>query len=271
MTGLAYPAVSPIIFSIGSFSLRWYSMAYLIGILFGWWLMGRRIKKYDIPLTAKQLEDAVFYITLGIILGGRLGYVLFYGQGVYWREPWRVFEIWQGGMSFHGGIIGVIVALWLFSRRAKLPMLKLTDLLAPVVPLGIFLGRLANFVNDELWGRVTDVAWAVRFPRGGYVPRHPSQIYEACLEGILLFTVLNVLWQVKWCRERTGFLSAIFLLGYAACRAFVEQFREPDKQIGFLWGGLTMGQCLSIPVVALGIWLLYRAVRRRPAANSAQS
>ena len=263
MTGLAYPAISPVIFSLGFFELRWYSMAYLVGILVGWWLAARRVKKYDLGLSRSNLEDAAFYVTLGIILGGRLGYVLFYGQGQYWANPWQIFAIWQGGMSFHGGIVGVIIALWYFARTIKYPFLKLTDLVAPVVPIGIFLGRLANFANDELWGRVTDVAWAVRFPRGGYVPRHPSQIYEACLEGVLLFVVLNLLWPKKWCREHTGFISGLFLLMYALCRTIVEQFREPDAQIGFLPGHITLGQCLSAPIIVLGVYLICRAFRQK--------
>lgn len=263
MTGLAYPALSPIIFSIGPLAVRWYSLAYLVGILAGWWLAAGRVKKYALPLSSKQVEDAAFYVTLGIILGGRLGYVLFYGTAQYLTNPWEILAIWHGGMSFHGGIIGVILALYLFARRAKIPYLQLTDLVAPVVPIGIFLGRLANFANDELWGRVTDVAWAVRFPRGGYVPRHPSQIYEACLEGIGLFIVLNLMYKSKLCRERIGLVSAVFLLGYALCRALIEQFREPDAQIGFLWGGLTMGQCLSLPVIALGVFLLWYSLKRK--------
>lgn len=266
MTGLAYPAISPIIFSWGFFELRWYSMAYLIGILAGWWLAYVRVKKYQLGLNKQNVEDLAFYVTLGIILGGRLGYVLFYGNGQYLAHPWQIFAIWQGGMSFHGGIIGVILALWYFSHKIKYPFLGLTDLVAPVVPIGIFLGRLANFANDELWGRVTDVAWAVRFPRGGYLPRHPSQIYEACLEGIVLFIVLNLLWTNKWCRERIGFVSGAFLLGYAACRSFVEQFREPDAQIGFLFGHITMGQCLSAPIVVLGIYLIWHACRHGESA-----
>ena len=259
MTGLAYPEISPIIFQIGPFALRWYSMAYLIGILFGWWLAARRIKKYSIPLSKNNLEDIVFYFTLGVILGGRLGYVIAYGNGSFLENPLEIFAIWHGGMSFHGGILGVAIALYLAAKRLHFPFLQLTDLAAPLVPLGIFLGRLANFVNDELWGRVTDVAWAIRFPRGGYLPRHPSQLYEACLEGIALFIILNLLWQSKWCRERRGFISGCFLLGYAFFRTVLEQFREPDAQIGFLWGGLTMGQMLSIPAVLGGIYLLFRA------------
>lgn len=261
MTGLAYPAISPIVFSLGFFELRWYSLAYLVGIISGWWLVSCRNKKYDLGFSRQNLEDVAFYVTLGIILGGRLGYVFFYGDGAYLAQPWQILAIWHGGMSFHGGIIGVIIAIALLARKLKFSFLKLTDMVAPVVPIGIFLGRLANFVNDELWGRVTDVSWAVRFPRGGYLPRHPSQIYEACLEGILLFVVLNLMWRSKWCRERVGFISGMFLLLYAACRAFVEQFREPDAQIGFLFGHVTMGQCLSVPVVLLGMYLIWRALK----------
>ena len=258
MTGLAYPEISPIIFSIGPVDIRWYSMAYLLGILFGWWLAASRVKKYDLGLTKTNCEDIAFAVTLGIILGGRIGYILFYGAGQYLKNPLEIFAVWHGGMSFHGGIFGVIVALFISSRLIKYPFLKLTDLVAPVVPIGIFLGRLANFINDELWGRVTDVAWAVRFPRGGFLPRHPSQIYEACLEGIGLFIILNLLWRNKWCREHDGVISAAFLLGYAGFRAFSEQFREPDAQLGFLWGGLTMGQLLSVPIVLIGLYLLFR-------------
>ena len=265
MTGLAYPEISPIIFSIGPLSVRWYSMAYLAGILIGWWLVSRRVKKYDIGLSRENLEDLVFYVTLGIILGGRLGYILFYGQGVYFENPLEVFAIWHGGMSFHGGIIGVIIALLLAARKLKFPFLKITDLVASVTPIGIFLGRLANFVNDELWGRVTNVSWAVRFPNGGYLPRHPSQLYEACLEGIFLFAVLNYLWRFKFCRDNEGVISGVFLLGYALVRMMSEQFREPDAQIGFLWFGITMGQLLSIPAVLLGGYLLIRPMFHKSA------
>lgn len=258
MTGLAYPEISPVIFSVGPLAVRWYSMAYLAGILLGWVLIGKRVKKYSISLSKENLEDLIFYATLGIILGGRLGYILFYGQGQYLENPLEIFAIWHGGMSFHGGIIGVIIALWLVARKLKFSFLKITDLVSSVVPIGIFFGRLANFVNDELWGRITDVAWAVRFPNGGYVPRHPSQIYEAFLEGILLFCVLNLLWRSKYCRDNEGTISAAFLLGYAVVRMISEQFREPDAQLGFLWFGLTMGQLLSIPVILLGAFLLLR-------------
>lgn len=259
MTGFAYPEISPIIVQIGPLALRWYSMAYLFGILFGWWLAAKRIQKYQIPLTKNNLEDIVFYFTLGVILGGRLGYVLAYGTEKFWLNPLEIFAVWHGGMSFHGGIIGVIIAMYLAAKHVNFSFLKLTDFTAPLVPVGIFLGRLANFVNDELWGRVTNVAWAVRFPNGGYLPRHPSQLYEACLEGIVLFVILNLMWMNKRCRERKGFISGAFLLGYALFRMLLEQFREPDAQLGFLWNGVTMGQLLSLPALLGGVYLLSKA------------
>ena len=264
MIGIAYPEISPIIFSIGPVAIRWYSMAYLVGILAGWWLVSVRVKKYQIDLTAKNLEDIAFCMTLGIILGGRLGYVLFYNAEQYLQNWKEIFAVWHGGMSFHGGIIGVILACWYAAKKVNFPFLKLTDLIAPVVPIGIFLGRLANFANDELWGRVTDVAWAVRFPNGGYLPRHPSQIYEGILEGAVLFILLNALWKVRSFREREGFISGMFLLGYTLSRMFVEQFREPDAQIGFLWQGLTMGQLLSAPFFITGFYLVFRKFFKQP-------
>lgn len=259
MTGFVYPEISPIIVQIGPLALRWYSMAYLFGILFGWWLAAKRIKKYQIPLTKNNLEDIVFYFTLGVILGGRLGYVLAYGTEKFWLNPLEIFAVWHGGMSFHGGIVGVIIAMYLAAKHVNFSFLKLTDFTAPLVPVGIFLGRLANFVNDELWGRVTNVAWAVRFPNGGYLPRHPSQLYEACLEGVVLFVILNLMWTNKQCRERKGFISGAFLLGYALFRMLLEQFREPDAQLGFLWSGVTMGQLLSLPALLGGVYLLSKA------------
>ncbi len=263
MTGLAYPNISPVIFELGPFALRWYSMAYLIGILAGWWLVSLRAKKYALPLTKQNLEDIAFYMTLGIILGGRIGYILFYGREHFLANPIEVFELWHGGMSFHGGILGVIAALWLVSKKIKYGFLSLTDLVAPVVPIGIFLGRLANFANDELWGRVSDVPWAVRFPRGGYIPRHPSQLYEALLEGLCMFLVLNLAWKCEVFRKRQGLISALFLLLYASFRAVCEQFREPDAQIGFLLFNTTMGQLLSLPALILGAFLLIRAFYKK--------
>jgi phosphatidylglycerol:prolipoprotein diacylglycerol transferase len=259
MTGIAYPDISPIIFSIGPLVIRWYSMAYLFGILSAWFLTARNIKKYNLPITKEHLEDLVFYVTLGIILGGRFGYVLFYGTDLFIKNPLEIFAIWHGGMSFHGGILGVIIATYLCSRKIKYPFLGLTDLISLYVPIGIFCGRLANFANDELWGRVANVPWAIRFPSGGYLPRHPSQLYEACTEGILIFIGLNVLWQIPQVRQNKGFISGAFLSLYGMFRIIMEQFREPDAQLGFIFDKITMGQILSLPFILLGSFLIFRA------------
>lgn len=263
MNGLAYPDISPIIFSIGPIAVRWYSMAYLFGIVAAWFLVAGNIKKFKLPISKEVLEDMVFYITLGIILGGRIGYVLFYGRDMFADNPLEVFAIWHGGMSFHGGIIGVIIAVCLVSKKYKYNFLSITDLVALYAPIGIFCGRLANFVNDELWGRITDVPWAVRFPAGGYLPRHPSQLYEAALEGILLFAVLNLLWRKQWIRQHTGFTSGMFLLCYGIFRAFLEQFREPDAQLGFIFAHITMGQLLSLPFILLGLAVMFIGIKRK--------
>ena len=261
MTGLEYPAISPIIFSVGPLVIRWYSMAYLAGILIAWFLVNCNIKKNNLPLTKTDIEDLVFYMTLGIIIGGRLGYVLFYGTSSFWHNPLQILEIWKGGMSFHGGAAGVAAAAYMFARKVKYPFLGVTDLVVLYAPIGIFLGRLANFVNDELWGRVTDVPWAVRFPNGGGLPRHPSQLYEAFFEGIVMFIVLNLLWRYKPVREHKGTVSAMFVLLYGCFRILMEQFREPDAHMGFFFFHLTMGQILSLPLVMLGamvLWLVWR-------------
>ena len=256
MIGLDFPDISPIIFSIGPLSIRWYSMAYLFGIIIAWLLIKRNVKKYNLPLSKENLEDLVFYITLGIIIGGRLGYVLFYGSNTFLHNPLSILEVWKGGMSFHGGVLGVIIASYLFAKKIKYKFLGITDLIVLYAPIGIFFGRITNFINDELWGRVTDVAWAVRFPNGGYLPRHPSQLYEAFFEGIIMFIILNWLWKYKNIRERQGFISALFITLYGLFRISMEQFREPDAQLGFFFGSLTMGQILSIPLIIVGISII---------------
>ncbi len=261
MIGLHYPDISPVMFSIGPLDIRWYSMAYLFGIIAAWFLVRLNIKKYNLAIDKHALEDLVFYVTLGIILGGRMGYVLFYGTDAFWSNPLEIFAIWHGGMSFHGGIIGVIIALWYGARKINYSFLGLTDLVALYAPIGIFCGRLANFVNDELWGRVTNVPWAVRFPNGGYLPRHPSQLYEAALEGVALLIILNLLWLSPKIRQRRGLISGVFLLSYGLFRIFLEQYREPDAQLGFLWEHITMGQMLSLPFLILGIYLVVRACK----------
>lgn len=261
MIGIDFPNISPIIFSVGPIAIRWYSMAYLVGIISGWFMVNHYIAKYKYNISKTTVEDLVFYITLGIILGGRLGYVLFYGTDAFLYNPLLVLAIWQGGMSFHGGIIGVILAIYLFARKVKYPFLGITDLVVLVVPIGVFLGRIANFINDELWGRVTDVPWAVKFPNGGHFPRHPSQLYEALFEGLLMFVLLNCLWRLKWVREKTGFVSGLFVIFYGSFRIAMEQFREPDAHMGFYLNYFTMGQILSIPFILIGVYVVIKSIR----------
>lgn len=257
-----FPNISPIAFTISTFSVRWYALAYLFGILLAWYFTKRNIKKYDLNITSNQLDDLVFYTTLGILFGGRLGYVLFYGNGYFLRNPAEILAVWHGGMSFHGGIIGVILGLYFFSHKEKIPFLRITDIVALYVPIGIFLGRIANFINGELWGRITDVPWAVKFPEGGYLPRHPSQIYEALSEGILMLLILNFLWRKSCVREHIGVTSACFLIFYALSRMCMEFFREPDTQIGFLFSNITLGQLLSVPFLVLGLFILHYSIKK---------
>ncbi len=262
MIGLDFPQISPVMFSIGPLDIRWYSMAYLVGILLGWFLINRNVQKNNLELNRQKVEDLIFYLTLGIILGGRLGYAIFYGGKAMWSEPWHILEIWKGGMSFHGGVAGVIIALWVYARKINYKFLGLTDLVVLYAPIGIFLGRLANFANDELWGRVTDVPWAIRFPAGGYLPRHPSQLYEAFFEGIVMFFLLNWLWRYSFVRNRSGLVSAFFVLMYGVFRISMEQFREPDQHMGFFFGGITMGQILSLPLIVLGLMVIVFLLRK---------
>ncbi len=263
MNGLDFPQISPIIFSVGPLDIRWYSMAYLVGIIIGWILINRNVKKYDLKLSKEDIEDFVFYITLGIVIGGRLGYVIFYGGSTFWMNPLQIFEVWKGGMSFHGGALGVIVATYLFARKINYKFLALTDLIVLYAPIGIFLGRLANFVNDELWGRVTNVPWAIKFPNGGFLPRHPSQLYEAFFEGILMFAILNLLWRSDWVRAHKGVVSSLFVILYGCFRILMEQFREPDIQLGYFFTYFTMGQILSVPLIVLGSGVLYMVSRKK--------
>ena len=257
-----FPDISPVIFSIGPFALRWYAMAYLVGIVTAWILTKRNIRKYNLGITTEQLDDLVFYTTLGIILGGRLGYVICYGDGYFWQHPAEILAVWHGGMSFHGGIAGVIIAIYCFAKKYKFPYLKITDLVALYVPIGIFLGRLANFVNGELWGRITTVPWAVKFPDGGYLPRHPSQLYEALTEGILMFIILNLLWRKKFVRNQYRHYFRCFFSYLRFVTHINGIFREPDRQIGYIAGSVTMGQILSLPFLILGLFILHRSLKR---------
>ena len=256
---IPFPAIDPVLVEVGPLVIRWYALAYIAGIVLGWRLARRLVQLRPVAATPEQIDDFVTWVTLGIILGGRLGYVLFYKPGYYIFHPLEVFAVWQGGMSFHGGAVGVILAIILFARQQKLDMLTLADRTTAVVPIGLFFGRVANFINGELWGRVSDVPWAMVFPTGGPEPRHPSQLYQAGMEGLALFALLMVLVWNPAIRARRGFVSGAFLAGYGVARMVGELFRQPDAHLGFLFAGATMGQLLSVPMVLVGAWLMWRA------------
>jgi phosphatidylglycerol:prolipoprotein diacylglycerol transferase len=268
---IKFPEFDPIAISIGPFAIRWYALAYIGGIVIGW-LYARSLLKNEklwggpAPISLLQLDDFILWVTLGIILGGRTGYVLFYNLPFFAAHPAEIFELWKGGMSFHGGFMGCVVAVMWFARKNGIPILSLGDITTAVGPIGLFLGRIANFINGELWGRPADpgLPWAMIFPTGGPLPRHPSQLYEAGLEGILLFTVLAVMIRFG-ALKRPGLILGSFITLYACARITGEHFREPDPQLGFLWGGLTMGMLLSLPMVIAGIILIVKAWRQKPA------
>lgn len=253
----------PVIFEWGWFKLRWYSLAYLAGIAIGWWYLLRLLAQPGAPMARRHADDLVFYATLGIILGGRLGYVLFYRPGDYLREPLEIFQIWDGGMSFHGGVIGTSLGILYLAWRQKLNWLRIHDYVALCVPFGLFFGRLANFVNGELWGRPTTLPWGVVFPTGGEVARHPSQLYEAALEGLLLFAILWFLFWKTDARYQPGKLVGFFLLVYGLSRFLVEIVRQPDQGLENLSWGLSMGQTLTVPMIAGGLYLIATAKKRR--------
>ena len=254
---LQFPNIDPILIKIGSFSIRWYSLAYMAGILFGWWIIVREnLRKPLNNLTKTALDDMIVWAVAGIVLGGRLGYVLFYKPQHYLHNPIEILRVWEGGMSFHGGLIGTIIAFYFFCRKYKIHFLALMDLLSCVAPIGLFFGRIANFINGELFGRVTDAKIGMIFPTGGDLPRHPSQLYEAGLEGLLLFIVMMWLLKKTDARNKVGCLSGVFLIGYSLARIICEYFRDPDPFIGFLFWGTTMGQLLSLPMLLVGIYLI---------------
>jgi phosphatidylglycerol---prolipoprotein diacylglyceryl transferase len=256
---LPFPQIDPVLIHIGPLAIRWYALAYIFGIVIGWRYVRRLVQRPGWRIAADELDDLLLYVTLGIVLGGRLGYVLFYRPGFYLANPGEALAVWEGGMSFHGGLIGVALALVLFAWRRERSLLDISDAVCAAAPIGLFLGRLANFINGELFGRVSDVPWAMVFPRGGPEPRHPSQLYEAGLEGLVLFAVMAYFaWQPRDPRA-AGRLTGIFFIGYGLARSFAELFREPDAHLGFLLGGLTMGQLLSVPLVLAGIFLVVRS------------
>ncbi|MBR1197222.1 prolipoprotein diacylglyceryl transferase [Bradyrhizobium sp. AUGA SZCCT0240] len=265
-----FPVFNPIAFSIGWFAIRWYALAYIGGIVLGW-IYARSLVKNErlwggpAPITLVQLDDFILWVTIGIIVGGRTGYVLFYNPAYFAQHPAEILELWNGGMSFHGGFLGCVAAVMLFCRKHGISILSLGDITTGVGPIGLFLGRLANFINSELWGRPADssVPWRMVFPNGGPLPRHPSQLYEAALEGILLFTILAVMIRMG-ALKRPGLILGSFIAIYAIARIVSEFFREPDPQLGFLWGGLTMGMLLSVPMIIAGAILMVMAWRKAP-------
>jgi phosphatidylglycerol---prolipoprotein diacylglyceryl transferase len=267
---IAFPTFDPVAIAIGPIAIKWYALAYIAGIVLGW-IYARSLIKTDglwggpAPISVPQLDDFILWVTLGIILGGRTGYVLFYNLPFFIQHPAEIFELWKGGMSFHGGFIGCVVAVIWFARSNSISILSLGDITTAVGPIGLFLGRIANFINGELWGRPADpdLPWAMIFPTGGPLPRHPSQLYEAGLEGILLFTILAVMIRFG-ALKRPGLILGSFIAIYGIARITGEHFREPDPQLGFLWGGLTMGMILSVPMVIAGAIIMFWAWRRKP-------
>jgi len=261
---LIHPDFDPVAFSLGPLHVRWYGLMYLIGFLAGWALGRYRVNRPGSGWTTEQMDDLVFYSALGIILGGRIGYVLFYGFGNFLRDPLALFRIWEGGMSFHGGVLGVLLAMALFARKHHKGFWPTVDFIAPLIPPGLFFGRIGNFINGELWGRVTDVPWGMVFRQtGDGLPRHPSQLYQAALEGVALFLIV---WLFSAKPRPTMAVSGVFALSYGVFRFLVEFVRQPDAQLGYLaFGWLTMGQLLSLPMVMVGILLLALAYRRKAA------
>lgn len=247
---IAYPDFDPVVFSIGPLNLRWYGLMYIIGFALAWWLAKRRARRADINWTSDQVDDVIFYGALGVILGGRLGYILFYKFEHFLSQPAILYRVWEGGMSFHGGLIGVFLAFWLFSRRYKKNLFEVSDFIVPMIPLGLGFGRIGNFINNELWGKPTDMPWGV-VPTGAVQALHPSQLYEAFLEGLVLFVIL---WLYSAKPRPMMSISGLFLCSYGLFRFIVEFVRLPDADIGYLaFGWLTMGQVLSLPMIIIGV------------------
>jgi phosphatidylglycerol---prolipoprotein diacylglyceryl transferase len=253
------PQIDPVLFHLGPLAVRWYGLMYLLGFVAAFFIISRLAPRRQLPLDSDAVSDLLFYIVLGVILGGRCGYVIFYNYPYFLGHPLQIFAVWQGGMSFHGGLTGVVVATLIYCRRHAIAILPLADILAIAATIGLGLGRIGNFINGELWGRVTTLPWGVIFPAAGPQPRHPSQLYEALLEGPILFFLLYWLFARK---VRNGSVFFLFLISYGVGRFIIEFFREPDQQIGFLWGGATLGQILCLTMILLGSGGLFWLKRR---------
>lgn len=274
---MPFPHFNPVLLQLGPFAIRWYALAYVAGILLGWryavsLVRNARIWRGTAPIAdERQVDDLVLWVALGVVVGGRLGSVLFYNTSVIWTDPLEIFKAWHGGMSFHGGLLGVIIALFFFSRANRIDILRLGDLTAPAVPIGLFFGRLANFVNGELWGRPTTLPWGIIFPRAGNEPRHPSQLYEAGLEGIVLFSILRWATHGGKLLPRRGMITGLFLMFYGLARISLENVREPDRDMPHFPLGLTMGMMLSAPMVIAGLCLIFYARSNRAPAPAVEA
>ena len=264
---IPFPAIDPVAISLGPFAIRWYALAYIVGLLVGWRYCLALAGRTPYLVGRQDADEFLVWATLGVVLGGRIGYVLFYKPGYYINHPVEALHVWHGGMSFHGGALGVTLAIILFTRARRIPLFAFSDIITEAIPIGLFFGRIANFINGELYGRPTTVPWAFIFPNGGPVPRHPSQLYEAFCEGVLLFFLLFAAERLR-ARQRPGAVTGLFLVGYAAARMSGELFREPDPQLGFLIFGTTMGQLLSIPLLIAGILIIAWALRAPVPARS---
>lgn len=260
---LSYPHIDPIAIQLGPIAIRWYALAYITGLTLGWLYIKRLVRFPPHAMREIDVDDFLVWATLGVVLGGRLGYVVFYKPAYYFSHPLEIVQLWQGGMAFHGGALGVIIAIILFAKRRGLNLFAIGDVVCCAVPIGLFFGRIANFINGELYGRVApDALLAMVFPGGGPEPRHPSQLYQASLEGLALFIILALLWRVRSFRERRGALAGTFLIGYGIARIIGEFFRQPDAHLGFLVGGATMGQLLSLPLIVAGAGVIAWAFKR---------
>ncbi|WP_135080867.1 prolipoprotein diacylglyceryl transferase [Terasakiella sp. SH-1] len=258
---IAFPMIDPVAVQLGPIAIRWYALAYIAGLVGGWQYIKYLTQKFPGNITHEQVDDFLFWATIAVVIGGRLGYVLFYNLDYFAANPSAILQVWKGGMSFHGGFLGVVVAAILYCKKHNLPMMTFGDLVACGAPIGLFFGRIANFANSELYGRETDVAWGVIFPNGGPNPRHPSQLYEAAMEGLILFIIMFAISRRESLRHAPGLFVGIFIAGYGIARSIVELVRQPDAHIGFLSGGSTMGQWLSVPMILFGLFLIVRALK----------
>lgn len=268
LLAIPFPAIDPVAFAIGPVEVKWYGLAYMTGLLFGWYYIKRMLNMPRLwatgkaPMAVEKVDDLLLWLVFGVILGGRLGYVLFYDPRFFWSDPLQIFATWNGGMSFHGALVGCGLAVWAFSKRNNIDMWSVMDLCAASVPLGLIFGRLANFINGELWGRTTDVSWGMVFPGAGPTPRHPSQLYEMFFEGFVLFIVLRIMTHKKLALQTPGLVIGIFLTGYALARSFCEIFREPDVGHALTIGPLTAGIIYSIPMLLLGLYFIHKSRAR---------